>query len=76
MFGDAYWSPSETMPLHTELGEKITNNMCFLLYYKQDDVNSFSDFGRVYYRLVLYMVVLCTNTQSLAPAEKTKQKAQ
>lgn len=65
VFGDAYWSPHETMPLHTELGEKITNNMCFLLYYKQDDVNSFSEYVAILKESVKIKHIITTQASTI-----------
>ena len=65
VFGDAYWSPQETMPLHTELGEKITNNMCFLLYYKQDDVNSFSEYVAILKESVKIKHIITTQASTI-----------
>ena len=65
VFGDAYWSPSETMPLHKELGEKITNNMCFLLYYRQEDVNRFSESVAILKEIVKIKHIITTQASTI-----------
>lgn len=42
VFGDAYWDINEERPLRENLGEKILDNMCFLLYYMAGKENEFA----------------------------------
>jgi hypothetical protein len=67
VFGDAYWDSSETLPLKNELGEKICDQICMLLYYKESEISYFAPFVAQLSELVGIKNIITTKAKNIRP---------
>lgn len=68
VFGDAYWSEYETLPLRDDLGERLCDRICMLLYYKQNEINEFASCVAILKELVGLKNIITTKASSINPA--------
>ena len=67
VFGDAYWDASETLPLRDDLGERVCDRICMLLYYKQDQIKQFASCVAILKELVGLKNIITTKASSINP---------
>ena len=65
VFGDAKWGPDETLPLKNDLGERICDRICMLLYYKEDEMAQFAQDVAVLSELVGIKNIITTKASSI-----------
>ena len=65
VFGDAKWGPDETLPLKNDLGERICDRICMLLYYKEDEMAQFAQDVAVLSELVGIKNIITTKSSSI-----------
>ena len=67
VFGDAYWSEYETLPLRDDLGERLCDRICMLLYYKENEINAFAPCVAILKELVGLKNIITTKASSIKP---------
>ena len=65
VFGDAKWGPGETLPLRNDLGERICDRICMLLYYEPDKISEFAQDVAVLKELVGIKNIITTKASSI-----------
>ena len=65
VFGDAKWGTGETLPLKYDLGERICDRICMLLYYKEDEMAQFAQDVAVLSELVGIKNIITTKASSI-----------
>ena len=67
VFGDAKWSESETLPLRDDLGERICDQICMLLYYKEEEMSSFANNVAVLREIVGLKNIITSKASAIKP---------
>ncbi len=67
VFGDAYWDASETLPLRDELGERICDRICMLLYYDPNRIKEFARYVAILKEMVELKNIITTKASSIKP---------
>ena len=65
VFGDAKWGPGETLPLRDDLGERLCDRICMLLYYEPDKISEFAQDVAVLKELVGIKNIITTKASSI-----------
>ena len=65
VFGDAYWTEYETLPLRDELGERLCDRICMLLYYDPHEIKRFAQFVAILSELVGLKNIITTKASSI-----------
>ena len=67
VFGDAEWSESETVPLRDDLGERICDQICMLLYYRDSEINSFAGYVAILREIVGLKNIITSKASAIKP---------
>ena len=65
VFGDAKWGLSETSPLRDDLGERLCDRICMLLYYEPDKISEFAQNVAMLKELVGIKNIITTKASSI-----------